>query len=674
MARPIMRRLTPIVLLALVLAVLPAHGVAAQEPSLVRVTLIAQTPWSSTSQRSLDLRFRVENTGDLSLSELAIGVTMYARVLTRSAYEASLVSDPPVVIDAQTLPREGTLEPGTSRDFEVSLTLDSPGIDPEHSGVYPLKVDLRSGVASVAALRTPAIFLVRTPEVPLRLSWTFVLHHPITFAPDGTFTNASLEASLEPGGQLSGQIRALRELAADLTGTPVDVAISPVLLTQLGRMRDGYVVSEPGRSEQVPAGTGGAALARQALADLQTVARSPNVHVSALPFSAPELPALYGGGLGRDVAPQLELGREVAAAFLETTPLAWILRPPGAALDAPTLHGLSLSGISTLVVSPATIALTPQPLGLAGPATAKTEEGALTAIVPEPSLHALLVSVAEQDPVRAAQVLLGELATIWQELPGESRGVALVLSEDESVPGPFYPHLVRGIAGAPWLSPTAAGAFVQEFPPEETAPLAAPSPRRFPPTYVASLKQARRRVDTLRSMLPPQSDEPDRLDAMLLLAEARQFLLAPGDGLEFVSSVKETVDGVIASLMLDTVSAVTLTSESGGGIPVTVSNGAEDTLRFSVRLVSQYLRPTPSTELSLAPGASETLRLPAELRSTGRFPVLIQMVSPNGRVIGEQTLIVRSTAYNRIALLITIGAALVLLGLWARRFIPRRTS
>jgi hypothetical protein len=35
--------------------------------------------------------------------------------------------------------------------------------------------------------------------------------------------------------------------------------------------------------------------------------------------------------------------------------------------------------------------------------------------------------------------------------------------------------------------------------------------------------------------------------------------------------------------------------------------------------------------------------------------------------------VIRSTVYNRIALVITIAAALVLLALWARRFIPRRT-
>jgi hypothetical protein len=76
--------------------------------------------------------------------------------------------------------------------------------------------------------------------------------------------------------------------------------------------------------------------------------------------------------------------------------------------------------------------------------------------------------------------------------------------------------------------------------------------------------------------------------------------------------------------------------------------------------------------VELGPGETETLRLKASLRSTGRFPVRVLMVSPSGRMIGETTLVVRSTAYNRIALLITIGAALVLLLVWARRFVPGR--
>ena len=675
MTRPIMRRPAPIVLALLFLLILPVPTARAQELPPVELTLLSQTPWNSTTDRELVLRFRAENLGDAPLGELAIGVTLYARVLSRSAYQASLVSDPPVVIDVELLPREGMLEPGEARDFEISLTMDVFGIDPEHSGVYPLKVDLRSGLTSIAELRAPAIFLVRQPETPLALSWTFVLDHPISFAPDGTFVDASLEASLASGGRLNGQIRALLELAADPTLTSVDVAISPILLTQLGRMRDGYVVSEGEQVRVVAEGEGGAALAAQALADLRTIVATPHVRLTALPFAMPDLPSLYGGGLADDVDVQLERGRVVTASFLQAFTTTGVLRPPGAALDDTTLRGLSGAGISTLIVGPGTVTLPEQPLGFAGPATAGLGDDALTAVVPEPGADAVLAATVEDDPVLASQIVLGELAAIWQELPGEVRGVAFVLGEDAPFPGPFYTPFARGVAGAPWLAPTGIVDFVGMFPPAEASELAAPSFRRFPSSYVASLKQAQRRVDTLRSILPAESAEPDQLDSTLLLAEARQFLTAPSEGLEFVGSVRDAVQGVLDELTLETVSGVTLTSESSEGIPVTVSNGGQHTVRVAVRLVSPHLRDQPpSQDLELGPGGSETVRFPAELRSTGRFQVDVHLLSPNGRVIGRESLVVRSTAYNRIALFITIGAAVVLLGLWARRFVPRRTS
>ena len=692
MARPIMRRLSPLVL-ALLFALLfvlwaPPPSPNAQESPSVRLTLLSQTSWncptatadlsseqvgwSCPAGRELVLRLRAQNLGTEPLGELAFGVTLYSRVLYRSAYEDSLVSDPSIVIDASTLPRQDAIEPGDARDFEISLPLEQ-GIDPEQSGVYPVKVDLRSGITSVAELRTPAIFLVREPEIPIGLSWTFVLAHPIVFAPDGTFTDPSLEIALGPGGRLNGEIRALLELASDPTAAPVDVAVSPMLLTQLGRMRQGYEVSVDGDTRRVPAGQGGAALAERALEDLRTIAAAPNVEVTALPFSAPEIPSLYGGGLGRDVVVQLERGREVASTFVGTEMVEEILRPPGAILDDPTLRGLSAAGIRTLLVGPSTVELPEQPLGFAGPATTSLGDGSLAAIVPDPSSDELLASVVAEDPVLAAQVLLGELTTIWQEAPGEERGIALVLSEDAPLPGPFFPPLVRDIATAPWLAPAAAKAFVETYPPIDASVLANPSFRRFPTAYVTSIRQARRRIDTLRSMLPSGSLEPDRLETMLLLAEARQFLISTSDGLAFIDAVKRSVRDIVDDLALETVQSVTLTSESAG-IPVTVSNEGQHVLRLSVRLDSPWLLEEPTAALVLAPGDTRTVRLQAELRSTGRFPVQVQMVSRSGRVIGQRGLAVRSTAFNRIALLITIGAALVLIALWARRFLPNRAT
>jgi hypothetical protein len=694
MARPIMRRLPPLVrpLTPVLLFVLPvafgwtAPSAIAQESPSVVLTLLSQTSWncptatedlapgrstwSCPAGRDLLVRFRAQNLGPAPLGELAIGATLYSRVLSRSAYEDSLESDPPLAIEAQTLPREGTIPPASTRDFEVSVSLDQ-GIDPDQSGLYPLKVDLRSGFTSVAALRTPAIFLVREPEIPLGLSWTFVLSHPITFAPDGTFTDPSLEAALGAGGRLNGEIRALSELAVDPTGAPVDVAISPVLLTQLGRMVDGYEVSDEGETRRVQPGEGGAALARQALEDLRAIVAAPNVEVTALPFSAPEIPSLYGGGLGRDVDVQLQHGRDVTSTLIGAEIPESIVRPPGAALDDATLRGLAADGIRTLIVAPTTVDLPEQPLDFAGPATTSLGDGALAAIVPEPASDALLGSVVGEDPVRAAQVLLGELTTIWQEQPGETRGVALVFGEDAPLPGPFFSPIVRGIATAPWLAPTVAGGFVAAFPPTDESVLASPSFRRFPISYVASLKQARRRIETLRSMLPENSLEPARLETMLLLAESRQYLTSTTEGQAFIDAARRSVRATVDDLALETVDSVTLTSDSGR-IPVTISNDGPHSLEFWVQLASTRIREEPATHVRLAPGESDTLQLQARLRSTGRFPVRVLMVSPSGRLIGETQIVVRSTAFNRIALLITIGAALVLLLLWARRFVPGR--
>jgi hypothetical protein len=692
MARPTMRRLSPLALalpiwLAFTLgAAVPA---SAQDAPSATLTLLSQTSWNCPKAadlrrpapsgltcptgRELIVRFRAENTGTEPLDQLAIGVTLYSRILSRSAYEASLTTDPAVILNADTLTRTGSIAPDGTRDFEVSMMLDT-GLDPDQSGVYPLKVDLRSGVTSVAALRTPAIFLVRQPEIPMALSWTFVLSHPITFAPDGTFVDTSLQNSLAPAGRLAGQLHALRNLAANQSAPAVDVAVSPVLLTQLARMRDGYRVADAGTVRQVPAGQGGAALAAQALEDLRLVAAAPGVELTALPFSAPEIPSLYGGGLSGDMEIQLERGRKVASALLETEPPGRVLRPPGAALDDESLRGLAGLGVDALIVGPSTVDLQRQPLGFAGPATTALGDGSITAIVPEPSTDAVMTSLVQDDPVRAAQVVLGELTTIWQEAPGESRSIGLVLSEDDPLPGPFFPPLARGIAGAPWLTPASAADLVDAFPPTETSELEASSLRLFLPRYVASLKEARRRVDTLRSMVADDSLEPQRLDTMLLLAEARQFLTATTDGLAFIAAVRETVRSIVDELTLDTVPSVSLSSNSGS-IPVTVSNAGQRPLSVFVQLVAPQLRNEAGQRVDLGPGDSRTLRLRARLRSTGRFQVTVQMLAPDGRrPLKEASLIVRSTAYNRIALLITIGAALMLVAVWARRFLPRRTT
>jgi hypothetical protein len=678
MAPPTMRRLAGLLLVAFALFLLPSPQSAAQEPA-VRLTLVAQTPWNSTIERTLEVRVRAQNLSDQPLTDLSVGWTLWSPVSTRTGFEDSLTSDPEsgVAIGGNTIVQEGTIEPGGSRVFTVRLPLESDGISTTESLIYPLKIDLRTGFTSLAALRTPVIFLVRQPQTPLRLVWTFVLHDPVWFDPHGVFTSTSLERDLARGGRLAGEIRALLDMTQGRAQTPVDIAVSPVLLADLAQMRAGYTVIDAGERRQVKEGTGGAAAAAKAIADLRQIVGAPEVELSALPFAAPNLPSLSSGGLSPDLTTQLQRGRDSVDSILGRKPDPGLLRPPDSALDPASLDQLAAHGVGVLIVDPTTVPPASQPLGFAPPpiTSLRTSSGPVTALVSDPNVEAMLSSeLVTEDPVRAAQAVLGELAAIWLEQPGLDRGIAVTFPEGFDPSGAFFGQLVRGVASAPWLRKSAASTMAEAFPPTSESKLAPTVPVTFPRAYVDIIKQTRRRIGTYRSMLVNESAEPDRLDTKLLLAESGQFLVDQAAGLSFVGSVREEIGSVFGAVLPDTTQPITLTSSSGTGIPIRVTNRNHEPLRVSVRLVSPHLSGSPESSTVLKADSTQTVNFDVQLNTSGRFRVDVEVTSPSGRVINTAILTVRSTAYNRFALFITIGAALLALLVWARRFVPRRTS
>ncbi len=77
--------------------------------------------------------------------------------------------------------------------------------------------------------------------------------------------------------------------------------------------------------------------------------------------------------------------------------------------------------------------------------------------MPDPSVATLLASpLVAEDPVLGAHVVLGELAAIWQEQPGQARGLAILVPESLDLPGSFSTTFIRSVASAPWLRPVSA--------------------------------------------------------------------------------------------------------------------------------------------------------------------------------------------------------------------------
>src|SRR2546425_232131 len=67
--------------------------------------------------------------------------------------------------------------------------------------IFPLKLEFASRGVSLAAIRSPIVWLVEHPKYPLNLTWSFVLDEPILFSPDGVFRSLALEKLLSSGGR-----------------------------------------------------------------------------------------------------------------------------------------------------------------------------------------------------------------------------------------------------------------------------------------------------------------------------------------------------------------------------------------------------------------------------------------------------------------------------------------
>ena len=110
-----------------------------------------------------------------------------------------------------------------------------------------------------------------------------------------------------------------------------------------------------------------------------------------------------------------------------------------------------------------------------------------------------------------------------------------------------------------------------------------------------------------------------------------------------------------------------------GVVPIGVRNATDEGVRVQIRLVSVRLDPSAEGQtVQLRANSTTPMFFHVKSRTTGRFPVQVRVLTPEGRPLGTPyELVVRSTAYNLVALIVTIGAALFLLVWWARRFIPR---
>jgi hypothetical protein len=662
-------------LLAALMASPAAWTVAAraEEATGVRLTLLGQTSLADPGQ-PLRIRVGAVNEGATPFEDLRLTVVVSSPAGSRSEYEEVLESGVLSPLFAQTKRLQGTLPAREGRSFQTVEMNVSGLADQGDSALYPIGVELRSGFTTIATLRTALVFLTEPPKFPLNVSLGFVLDAPLAVGADGTLLDDTLEREVAEGGRLFTIVNALSDYPI-----PVTLVVSPALLDNVRAMADGYRIVRDGAEQDVPAEAPPATAATALLQRLREVARRPLTQVVALPYGSPSIPALVEAGLGGDLADQVTRGRAAVGSFLGRPPSTAVFPLPGSALSAEAIETLSrtLAGDGSppepLLVDGATL-LPPADLILTPPALAQVpvgEETSVLAVASDPGLADRSVASADDPRVRAHQTI-GELAAIYFEQPSVARGVALVLGEDPLDPL-FLRSLLRAITGATWLRPVPVNSVAAPIPeqPPVARSLAAADNVVFSTRFLDELDRTKDVLVGYASMTD-QPEVADQISRQLLLAESRHYLGRDGLALTLLRSARQAVAAEFAKVHPPEGSPVTLTSRDGI-IPVTIRNDAG--YPVTVRLILR------SSRLQFIGGASREVTLdrpvqaftfPVRTQTTGRFPIRVEVQTPAGDAITSSSLVVRSTAYNRVALVVTIGAALFLALGWGRRLLPRR--
>jgi hypothetical protein len=648
-----------------------APAASAQETPAATLTLVSQSIWNDPT-RPLDITVRATNASTRVLGSLSFVLSIGTPATSRSVYELSLHADPTISFISNPFPQSGALQVGESRTFRLRQGLDQ--VPTTDNGLYPVRIQLLSADLPVGILRTPMVFLVEKPQIPLSLNTTWVLSDPIQYGPDGTFYSGPVETDIRPGGRLDAMISALDTDRP----APADVVASPVLVEELERLSQGYrIVDVDGSVRTVQKGTAGAADAARLLDALRRISADARTEIVPMPMGDASFTAMFQAHLQKDIAILVAGGANRIRGTLKAPPRSGVARPLFSQLDPRSLAEYARLGARTLLLDANFIPTPPDLRFSPSPLLRLTGGGrTATAVLPDSGLAAVAATYAA-DPVLDAHAVLGDLAAIWLEFPGVARGTAMLFPERSTLPPAFFDSVWKLVRGSPWLRSVTATAMVAELAQPERQALPRHVYPVFQSSYVASLLGAGAALDDFSATAGAARALVDRLRDRLLVAEGSTFVTTPTLGQRYIDSVQRAINVTYSRIRLAS-NIVTLTSRSGF-IPVTVQNEAGFPVRVKLRLVAdRRLDFTGGSTRELLLGTEKkTYLIPVRAQTTGRFPIKVQLLTPGSSpapaTIAETEMIVRSTAYNRVALYVTIGAGLFLLAWWGRRFLPRPT-
>lgn len=640
---------------------------AAPTPPGPQLRLTAQDPWTPVGG---DLTLRLAITDPPAGA--AVSFTAFQAITARKTYDATMRGGPSAsVIGQVSVPIDGLPLDGNG-DRVAVLGLQSPTeprdvdrLNVRRAGVYPLEVDLRDADdRTVASFRSALVVSEADRETVaerLEVAWVWPISGPPSFLANGD-RDQDVAASFRPDGRLGRMASALRSVP--------DV---PVTLAPTAETTEAWAESSRGDPsiESTFASLLGAAATHPVLEG---------------PYVPIDLPSLLDHDLGLAVDEVFARGTEsLARTFGPTVDRRTrVLRPASTA----ALARVRVAGVDRVVVDAEALAPAPETrLTLAQPVTLQTgiapDARPVSALVTDPGLQELLV--ADLPPAQRAQLILGGLTVVAQEAPSVQRVVTLLNPDSFDIPTAFYEALLTGLRNNPSLVPvTTTQAFdtVPVGPPAPTVqPGAASSERELataasaePAVQAETYRNQRARLNAFGAMTRPGDPAVGVADRSLLASVSSAWPLDIGRtrAAAHLAVVDREISAYLSRIEVPDPRTITLTSRSGE-IPLTFRNETGSPIRLRASLASEKLFFPEGAVLDLElPPKSTTVRVAVEARTSGTFPLDLEVTSVDGVLpVSQRRLQVRSTFVSTVGVVL-MASAVAFLALWWGFDIHRR--
>ena len=667
---------------------------ASQDPvAAVELRVRAMPVWHEPDDR-LDIEVEVINRSTEPVRNFRLVVGVEDRVTSRTALHESFTE--PSDFQPSSFPQDihGSLAPNQSRTVRIGARAEELDLleESSDSGVYPLTITAqdRSTFELLGRLSVPLIFYPQKPEQTLKLALVAPLNEVATIDEGGEFVTAAqsgrppLEAALAPEGWLTGMMEALG--AARDSGLNVAVAPTPRLLEEVKALADGYQEAE-GVSGN---GSGTQAAARTLLSSLRVLLGRRGIQRVLVPYSWPDLPALTHAFGGEQIGLQIEVGRAALGRTLgRSFSRSWLLAPAGR-LDAATAETLSFGGTRHLIASQDSFtdgSFDPESSGCPEPSASftcpvsvATGAARMTGYLSDPDLQERLAEIAGPGHERLdLQRFFAETSQIREEAPGLSDRVV-----QTTLPSLWHPRpavaqlLLTTLAQAPWLETVTLEEGLSLAENRRTKALVKRAERGVDEpagNYWAGVRSAQDLTKQFASLSPPKG-LLQRLQKAVLVAQSSSWWVKAGaqelSGESYIGGTTADIQNELAKIGFIGKDEIILISREAP-IELVLSNETNYRVKLTIDLLSDRLvfERRRFTE-RVAPG-THSIEIDAVSESSGAFPLVARIFTPEGYSIADKRLTVRSTELNVIAVGITVGALLFLIVFYTVRALrPKR--